>query len=181
VYELIGNDFGKSFKIKLLKKDNEQARFVVLENKDESNISLFFTENHRYEFEDIDLLDPKRNAWRIKPTRPESDAIIKKKCLDMVTYIIDYFEIINKKEQGYNYYETPIFQSPFTFYNGGIGLARSENLPTEWEKTFYNHDDAVKAHGLLSGPFNDQEFPSGMETYAEGYIKFLKGVKINLE
>ena len=142
-------------------------------------IFLILKENQRYEHKDVDLLAEDRNRWRVKPKQKESDPAIRQRVVDQISYLVDYFEVIEKNKQ--NFFETRILQSPFRFYQNGMGLTEVDNLPEEWKRVFYDEEDAIKAHALLASCFQKRlSYPQGTKTYTEGYAKFLKQIKVLL-
>ncbi|MDF7816260.1 hypothetical protein P1X15_01600 [Runella sp. MFBS21] len=180
-YLLSGPIFTQGLSLKELKREEKQAKFRLIDSKNQAEgIDLFLAAVPLYEVDSTDLLHPSHNQWRIKPKQAETPQQLKKRVLGMVTFIIDYFELTDKKEQPY--FETPILQSPFLFYSGGIGVASAQDLPTEWTKTFFDEQDALKGHKILLDAFDtDTEYPSNIKKHTEGYLKVLKAVKFNLE
>ena len=180
-FVLSGSTFPQGLCLKEIKKEGTQAKFRVIDAKNkEEGIDVYLAIVPMYEFEDTDLLHPLRNQWRIKPTQAETKAQLKKRVVEMVTFLIDYFEFTDKKKQPY--FETGILQSPFRFYSGGIGIANVNNLPKSWENTFYDANDAAEAHKILIGAFDkDTEYPSNLKKHTDGYLKILKTIKFNLE
>ena len=152
---------------------------VVSNSKDVGNdeVSMSWKPQAEYEYEGVDLLTKPRNQWRVKPAHPESGNELKKRLVDQLGYMVDYFEMTDKKKQGY--FKTGHLASPFRFYQNGVGLYEPNELPTSWKDIFYDEVDAQKAYLMLVGAFRGGlVYPNGTSTYTEGYSKFLKQLKV---
>ncbi|MBD2704190.1 hypothetical protein IC229_26340 [Spirosoma sp. BT702] len=169
---------GKTREFYQIERDGTNLTLSELTNKSvtKGHVSATLRPNPEYEEGSIDLLAPTRNEWRNKPLQPESFRAIQKRLIDQLTYMIDYFELTNKKKQ--TYFNTGHLNSPFQFYSGGMGLFNPNELPRTWVGQFYDNGDALKAHNLLAGAFRSGlTFPHSEKTYTDAYARFLKQVK----
>lgn len=142
-------------------------------------IRLLCTENTKYEHEGTDILNPEQNRWRNKPASAQSDEQIRRKLVAQLTFCIDYFQLIEKKEQGY--FETALLQSPFRFYRHGLGIAASDDLPERWTSIFHNEADARKAQRMLTDALQSSgDYPKA-ETFVEEYRKVLEKMRLYLD
>ncbi|MDJ1504609.1 hypothetical protein [Xanthocytophaga agilis] len=142
-------------------------------------VSLLFSEDHKYEEGETDLLEPHRNEWRIKPLKKASKEDIRKRLVDHLSYILDYFQLIEDKQQ--SYFDTRLLQSPLKFYSHGLGVASSSNLPERWSNTFYDQEDAITAQKMLGDALDSTgDYPKG-KTFIEEYRKVIEKMRLYLE
>lgn len=130
-----------------------------------------------FEHEDLDLMQPDRNAWRIKPTHAESKQEIKKKVAAHLQYMIDYFQFTEDNGQGF--FETWQLQTPYRFYSNGMSIENlDDEKPQHWRQWFYNEADAEQGHRLMAQALMSiNKYPANTKTFTEGYILALKEMK----
>ncbi len=129
-YLLTGPTFEEGFALKQISREGTEAKFRVIDAQNrEEPIILHLKAVPMYEFEETDLLKPSENVWRIKPTQPENPEQLKRRVQAMVNYSVSYFRSVNEKEQAY--FEPALLQSPFRFYQRGIGVAPKDELPKQ--------------------------------------------------
>ncbi|GAB4051854.1 hypothetical protein [Spirosoma litoris] len=160
-----------------IERDGENLTILEISNKNVINrhVTATLSPNPEYEEGAIDLLVPSRNTWRNKPANPEPFQKIKKRLSEQLVYMVDYFELTNKKKQGY--FNTDHLNSPFRFYSGGIGLLNQNELPAIWLNQFHNQGDALEAYTLLVLAFRSGlVFPHSEKTFTDAYARFLKQV-----
>lgn len=180
-YLVSGPGAQSSLQFRMVRREGESAKLAVLNDADrETGVNLLISTTRLYEDDEMDLLHPDMNAWRLRPARRESPKELEKRVWGMVNFVVNYFELIERKDQ--RYFETPILQSPFRFYSGGIGITREEALPDAWVNCFYDKEDVHKAYLILTDAFDkDIEYPKDTRKHTEGYLKVLKAVRFNLE
>lgn len=117
------------------------------------------------------LLDKKINTWRITPSRNESDAEIQSRLKSLMRYSANYIRAYSHAQ--ISTLNTERFILPFKYYNGGVELSEIYNNGN-FDKVFYNNDDAYKAYLLLKNAYNKSlnEFP-GRENYLIEYADFI--------
>ncbi|MDJ1480336.1 hypothetical protein QNI16_07560 [Cytophagaceae bacterium YF14B1] len=142
-------------------------------------VSLLFSEDHKYEEGETDLLEPHRNEWRIKPHKKATKEEIRKRLVDQLSYILDYFQLIEDKQQ--SYFDTRLLQSPLKFYSHGLGVASASNLPERWVQTFYDQEDAITAQKMLADALDSTgDYPRG-KTFIEEYKAVIEKMRLYLE
>ncbi|MBC8109787.1 MAG: hypothetical protein H7Y04_01865 [Verrucomicrobia bacterium] len=177
-----GKNREEEFSMTLHEKEDGYVKFkaFTVENKDSVNyISMLWMPEQKYEYENQDMLAKERNMWRIKPSQKQSKAQITQKLVAHLTFMIDYFQFLDNKKQGY--FEPKFLQSPFQFYSHGLGVANKYNLPDFWKETYYDQENAEMALDLFAEALGSVgEFPSG-KNFTEEYKKVMERMKIYLE
>jgi len=87
------------------------------------------------------------NLWRIKPKQAETDDEIKerlRKCIQF--YMVFFKDDLKRDEDKISFYGLP---SCFTWYQGGISIKGVERLDVSWINSFYNNEQAMKAHKIM--------------------------------
>lgn len=175
--QMLSLQSGDTLEYYTITREGENLKLVETNSNNILNghVSATLMPNKEYEDGSIDLLAPTRNTWRVKPANPETFVKIKKRLTDQLTYMVDYFEMTNKKKQGY--FNTGHLNAPFRFYSGGIGLLNQDQLPQAWWNQFNNKGDALEAYTLLELAFRSGLiFPNSEKTYTDAYGRFLKQV-----
>jgi hypothetical protein len=179
---LISGDFlEKPIKFKVDSTLEDYTKFVIL-NEENNPTNLFIKMvrgDKSFLINSVDLLeDNEKNQWWIRPKQPENDLQLKKRCYEMLSYSIDYLAMsINNQKSTVGSF---LMQSPFEMYDGAVTLASRDNLPQSWVNTFYNINDAIKAHEMLSDAFKSTEYPSNSESNNKAYLTVLKETRYNL-
>jgi hypothetical protein len=167
----------------LLEKD--KSRFIVkhywhdslkLENnigkKDDTLYVTYILQKLRTNDSIPDLFDPTLNKWRTKPTQPESDAAIKARMKQVISFYSGYFG--NLFYNRVPYFNIEKLLCPIKFYSGGIGMKKFK-ANDEWTKVFYDSTDAHKAHGMLDQAFDKLKgYPDRGGNYSQEYFASLK-------
>ncbi len=182
---LIGNTPQEEIALKIRGEGKNWVEFEWINKKQKSDnlpdfvIRLLCNASTKYEYGETDLLSPARNQWRIKPTSAQSEEQIRKRLLQQLTYCIDYFKLIEEKEQ--SYFEVALLQSPFRFYNHGFGIASASDLPERWTETFYNESDARKAQVMLAEALHSSGDYPRAKSFVEEYRTVLESMRLYLE
>lgn len=168
--------------LKILESDDNWIQFRIVHDsrlRSRQQINLLCMPEPKYEYEDTDLLTKERNTWRIRPTRRQTRAEIQQRLVSHLAYIVDYFQMIANKKQAY--FETALLQSPFRFYQGGLGIAPASDLPEHWTSTYYNREEALIARKLLAEALsNTGDYPR-TKSFTEAYKKVIARMKVYLE
>ncbi|UBM59260.1 hypothetical protein LAG90_01130 [Marinilongibacter aquaticus] len=179
---LSSKDLGQfEFNESIERNDSGELDFVSFSGENEKGVLLkiLAKPEQEYAYDKADLLDFSHNWWRIKPEEKESEEQIKQRVLAQLTYMIDYFQLVEDK--GYRAFELPHMLSPFRFYQYGIGLKREAE--ENFSIIFYDMQDTKIALNFLKrGIESIGEYPSEKgERYTLGYIRSLKKIKHFLE
>jgi len=133
-----------------------------------------------YQSSSFDLLDPKNNTWRQKADHKETKEEIKQRVVGHLNYLINYFDLVEHKSQGY--FETAILQSPIGFYSNGIALPNDFASDNKWSPYFYDEEDATSGGKMLSqGLSSIEEYPADSKSYTKGYYNALKLIREHVE
>lgn len=180
-YRLINPETGTELHFRVADREGSSIKLAQLtEEQRETGLYLMLSMTQVYEDAQTDLLHPDQNAWRFPPKRPENPAEIKKRALAMLDYVIDYFELVERRRQAI--VETSILQSPFRFYNHGIGLTSEKGLPPNWVATYFNQHQAAEAYRMLVKAFyRSGAYPKGVKRHTAAYLKVLYEVRDNLK
>jgi hypothetical protein len=90
---------------------------------------------------------PANNAWRIKPSRPETDAEIKQRAKDCLKFYLLYYN--DNRVRDSSVISFAGFPTCFIWYGGGISIFTADKLPASWVNCFYNRQQALKAHAMM--------------------------------
>ncbi len=87
------------------------------------------------------------NTWRVKPTQKETDAEIKQRLKNNLTFFaLFYKSVIVKNHPVISFYGLP---SCLKWYGGGIYLEKKEALNKTWVNSFYSNEQAMKAYSIM--------------------------------
>jgi hypothetical protein len=135
-------------------------------------VKLILEADALYQFNEIDLLHPSVNAWRIKPNVRQSKDEIKNKILSQLDYMTAYFTMVYTR--GDQVFNVRHLQAPFAFYANGIGF-RDEDALEEWRNIFYDNQDAGIAYTMLKDAMKSiKEYPADKNSYTKGYANVLR-------
>ncbi|MFN8310269.1 MAG: hypothetical protein U0T73_09940 [Chitinophagales bacterium] len=140
-------------------------------------LSLLLKVDPHFEDDDIDIMSPELNAWRIPSTHAESNLELKKRLTCHLKFLIAYYELTLRQKQGY--FETWPLNSPLRFYQNGIGLA--DPSEESWKECYYNQENAEAAYDLLGKAVHSINAYPKTESFTEGYIQVLKEMQDYLE
>jgi hypothetical protein len=136
---------GKTEKYKIMQVG---AKDMTLIKTGEDNKSIILIADAKQEKNYAD--DPfyySNNIWRIKPKQPETDDAIKERLKKCIAFYITFFkDNLKRDENKISFYGLP---SCFTWYQGGIYIKDEERLDANWVNSFYNHEQAMKAHKIM--------------------------------
>lgn len=162
----------------VIKKQNEQGEFehltlTGLPDK-QHKMRLFLVMDDYYKSRKRDLLGLEENKWRLRPKKNESQEEIKKRVLGQLDYMISYFSLIEEKK--YSSFTIGHLNSPFSFYNNGIGI---NPYPSDrYDRVFFDNNDADKAIKMLSaGVRSIKKYPSDPKSFTQGYKNALQEIK----
>ena len=129
---------------------------------------------------DDDPFYPDNNAWRFKPSKPESDEQIKQRLKSCIHFfILFYNQKIHAHSDAISFTGLP---SCFKWYGGGIYLQKENELQSKWKNSFYNNDQAMKAYKLadklLSQNYN---WPKKESNWLKMNVAVLKQMKVKLD
>ena len=154
---IIQGDFlKKPLTFKIVSINPDFTTFTILNNEYKStNLSMMLSENDdAYKIEDIDFLEESPlNLWRIRSNQPENDSLLRKRCNEMLSFSMVFWEKCIKAKKNYSGYD--LIQSPFDIYDGVIVLPLFENLSSKWIGIFNNAQDANKAYRMISESFKN--------------------------
>lgn len=118
------------------------------------------------------LFTPAMNEWRRKPLRPESDAELKRKLVQVLEYYSIYFQLIADES---SYFIPGRVILPVNFYQHGIGLKKFDR-ESKFTSLFYSSEQTEMAYFILKGAFNRAKFdtPKDLKSYSAEYALMLK-------
>lgn len=119
---------------------------------------------HLKKISDGDLFSTRSNAWREKPSRPESDQQLKKRLAAMLRYYSDYYELVSKEA---SYFIGQRVLLPFSYYQHGMGI-QSFDATGKFAGLFYDAAQAQKASGYLAATL---ERLSGKFPYKSNFVE----------
>lgn len=154
--------------------------YLVLKSRNSKGltVNLLLKKDDYFESDKTDLLSLPLNWWRIKPTKSESKAQIKRRVLAQIDYMISYFELISDKKYG-SFQSKPLV-CPFSLFANGIGLDPSG--VQDYNQLFFDDTDAAFAYNLLKGGLNSiSVYPADKESYTKGYANALKEIRKFIE
>ncbi len=98
------------------------------------------------------------HKWRKKPLEPETKEQIKARVLDYLNFLKSVYEHAkaNKFETiKMDWYPNPIQM----YYSNGVRMANTEEL-IDWNKCFFDEEQAIEGYKIISGPFQNIELPT---------------------
>jgi hypothetical protein len=180
-FEINLNEIGPISFLKNEEKDeNDKFEYLVLKSEKEKglDINLLLKKDAYFKSSKVDLLKIPLNWWRIKPTKKENKAQIKKRVLAQIDYMINYFELIS--DNNYRSFQTQVIVCPYKLFANGIGIDPS--LLSEYNKIFYDYNDAEIAYQMLLNGLNSVSvYPADKESYTKGYFNVLKKIRKTIE
>ncbi|MCH5600904.1 hypothetical protein [Niabella ginsengisoli] len=129
------------------------------------------------ELSDIDIFDPSINSWRNMPKAPQTSEQIKETLRGLLNYNNLYIRSLYYSSA--TYVNTKLFNLPFRYYNGGIGLADKLTDEDPFVRLFHTKDDAYTALQMLRKAFPKTEYER-KTNYVLEYAAFMKGLSENL-
>jgi len=156
---------------------DDQTLILTLldDNLTDGEITLLCQKSNQYQYKDLDLLAPKQNLWRVKPTKKETKEQIKARTMKHLDYLIQYFSCVEENKQ--NYFETGIISSPFVFYSHGLGLSKKTAFSRRWQEGFYDETDALVGYEYLKLAIRTvKKFPRA-ETLTKEYLLAFKQMR----
>lgn len=149
------NENAKTIKIKYENGKTEDYKINAIGAKDmtltksgeESNKLVFVADGMQEKNSTDNPFYRSNNQWRIKPTTAETDEAIKDRLkASMHFYWLFLNDNINRNSNTISFYGLP---SCFNWYSGGIGVVNETKLRSNWINTFYNKEQALKAHAIM--------------------------------
>ncbi|MBO9198980.1 MULTISPECIES: hypothetical protein [Niastella] len=122
----------------------------IFENKKENLHITYTLKRLKYNYAVPDLFLPVLNKWRQKPLQPESEAALRLRLKQILSYYSAYFANISHNK--ILFFNTEKVQCPLMFYSDGLGL-RPFIISEEWTKLFFDNRDAEKAYIILKQSF----------------------------
>jgi hypothetical protein len=113
---------------------------------------------------------PANNNWRIKPSKPETDAEIKQRAKDCIKFYLLYYN--DNKVRDSSVISFAGFPTCFKWYGGGISIFTAEKLPATWVNCFYNRQQALKAHAMM------EDLVTKKYTWAKGQNWVIMNAKV---
>lgn len=92
---------------------------------------------------------PELNTWRIKPSAPESKEQIKARTILYIQFLKEYFNYIIENDLQYLTYGW--YPQPFRLHFANTARMSYSTELIDWNKCFYNEEQAVEGYKLLSG------------------------------
>ena len=90
------------------------------------------------------LFLPEANAWRKKPTSPETELQIRQRLVSLLNFYNSYLKLVSKES---SYFLIPRVHLPFRYFQHAIGMR--EQMPDGFVQLFYSEEDAKKAYLIL--------------------------------
>ncbi|MGC4102765.1 hypothetical protein [Ferruginibacter sp.] len=148
------DDAGKTITINY--KDGGKAQYTI-DNINAKNLALTNTADKKqieYKADGKVQKDPNNNPfygannqWRIKPSKPETDAEIKQRVLQHVGFFHTFLN--DNIVRGGNSITFMGLPTVFVWYSGGISVMREEKVTDKWINCFYNKEQALKGQRML--------------------------------
>lgn len=103
-----------------------------------------------------------KNWWRVKPSRPETDAQIRARLLNYLAHTASILESAQLRDQ--DYISMEFSAGIVRLYNVGIGIVKKDKVPATWAASFHSKEDADKAYNM----FEDYLFKAKHTEYKSG-------------
>jgi len=117
------------------------------------------------------LFDEKKNKWRNKAIKEESDNEIRERLIQMLEYYAVYFQLIADES---SYFMPSRVILPFKFYQHGIGL-KTFDPESNFARLFYSTEQAQFANFVLKGAIERASFDyKDNSSYSKEYVKMLE-------
>lgn len=160
--------------------DNQTLVLTLLDdNLTDGEITILCQKSNQYQYDDLDLLAPEQNLWRVKPTKKETKEQIKARTIKHLDYLIHYFAGVEAQKQ--NYFETGIISTPFVFYSHGLGLSKETTFSRRWQEGFYDETDALVGYEYLKSAIRTiKKFPRA-ETLTKEYLLAFKQMRTHFD
>jgi hypothetical protein len=118
-----------------------------------SYYQFFLTEdNERFSKLSEDPYSKENNWWRIKPSKPETDAQIKKRVLNHLAFWQLLFHDALEKDRAYVSYNW--FSSPIVVASNGVVMKFYDEVKKEWDENFYDSIQAHKGYEMMRKCFS---------------------------
>lgn len=117
------------------------------------------------------LMSEERNAWRVRPSGPESEKEIRTRLSQMLLFYADYYELVTAEA---SFFIPSRVVLPFKFYQHAMGVTPF-NQTSFFAGLFYDDGQAAQAHRLLSTTLENLsgEFPK-KDDYVKEYAAFMR-------
>jgi hypothetical protein len=91
------------------------------------------------------LFSAEANAWRKKPSSPQSTEALKKRLASILNYYANYFDLVGSASAYFAPVRVPL---PFRYYQHAIGL--KTEMPAAFVNLFYSQAEAATAYEWLA-------------------------------
>lgn len=158
-------------------EQNDQMLILTLADVGpaEGELTLVCQKSRQYIYDDVDLLAPEQNEWRLKPNAKQTDAEIRQRAVAHLDYLIKYFACVKENKQ--TYFETGLVTSPFVFYAHGLGLSKVSPSAKRWQAYFYDRRDADTAFEYLKKSIKKLDKYPKASTFTEEYLLAFKKMR----
>ena len=166
---------GWSFIINYLDKDSMNIDVVpsLMAGADEPRINCNMVKVDLKEIAGVDIFHPSVNTWRKRPAAPQSEDDIKGVLRSLLNYNSVYIRSLYYASA--TYVNTKVFNLPFRYYNGGIGLKDVLDDDDPFVGLFHTKEDAYTALRILRNTFSKAEYEKKTH-YVLEYAAFMKGL-----
>ncbi|MFP4165406.1 MAG: hypothetical protein ACLFVE_15645 [Chitinispirillaceae bacterium] len=126
------------------------------------------------ELKEITFDDPLSLQWMKKPSQKETKAQIAERVLVYLSFWEQFFQYgVDNDVEGL---EWPAIPNVFRFASNGIGLVSADEIPPEWEETFYDGKSAAQAYILLGRSFDEVSWSSNAVVF-KSHVAALRQMK----
>lgn len=117
--------------------------------------------------------------WMQKPTQPESDAQIKERCKEYVSFFEHYLS--GYLNGGATKVSSVGLPNVLNFYEGAMTIQPDDKLNSKWVACFYDQGDALKAYTLLRHTIlKSYNWDKNAKNWVEQTVPVLKQVQDSL-
>ena len=94
-----------------------------------------------------DPFHPDNNKWRKRPSHKEDSAQLSNRIANYIKHLALILKAADTRKQEVVYFD--FSQGPAKIYQSAIGVYPYGTVPESWKKTFYDDEDARRAHALF--------------------------------
>ena len=153
-----------TFKIKADHLNEKELLLMEQRNKQKMTFSRSGNAGEKLE---LDAFYPNNNTWRIRPTKPETDAQIKERFTNYISHLAYILKTASDQKQPAVSFE--FSQGIIQIYSGGIGIKGKEDVPETWINSYYSPKQAWQAYDMFEAYLKTSKGYKGAST-GEWYI-----------
>jgi hypothetical protein len=110
------------------------------------------TEAADFDEENPDPWSPAMNAWRAKPSSPETTAQLQRKMRNHLEFLYSFFAFASRNQRFW--VSQDWFFSAIKPGSNGIGIYSPRRVPDKWQTIFFDSTQAVAGYGILRKVFD---------------------------